>query len=124
MKTIKEIIKGVQIWFENYNKKRFIRKELKAKFKKHQKRNDAYLNLLTESLFKASKIVKAEILAQESVKLESENKLLLADVKTVIEKHFEKKITHLKSENEILTNKVKSRDKQLKKKNPHNLNKI
>jgi hypothetical protein len=107
----------IRQWFSDYLKKRYIRGEIKKKFgmvgKAITKRNNEYIEHLTNSLFKASQIVKAEVIEADWKKLEHENKQLFEEVKAVIEKHYGERVEKLQKENEKLSDKVKEKDKKL-----------
>jgi len=109
MKIIDKIKKAIA----DYLKKRYIRKELKEKFSFYSKKNKQRLDQLTESLFRASQVVKAELIETEKKKLEHENELLLNDIKTVIEKHYKDREVKLQKDNEKLERKLKEKDKKL-----------
>jgi len=91
--------------------------------KGYRNKNKNYLNLLTESLFKASKIVKTNVLDAEKKKIERQNELLNVfsffslydDIKSVIEKHYKDRETKLKQENLKLELKLKEKDRKINK---------
>lgn len=111
------ILEKVKQFIGDFLKKRYIRKELKSKFDNHQivmnKRNGDKLNMLTESLFRASKIVKLEVLEAERKRLENENEILFDDIKKVIDKHYKDREETLKKENEKLNKQLKLKDKTI-----------
>lgn len=100
-----------------YRKKRYIRNEIKGKFKslgkELNKHNREYINHLTNSLFKGSMAVKAMVLNAEREAIEHENELLYGDIKAVIEKHYKEREEKLKKENEKLTRELKEKSKKI-----------
>ena len=113
------ILKNIKQFFADFFKKKYIRKELKLKFKHYKKdtnkHNRERLDLLTDSLFRASKIVKKEILENERKCLENENELLFGDIKNIIDKHYKDREDSLKKENIKLEKKIVEKDKVINK---------
>lgn len=101
-----KLIEKVKQFIADFLKKRYIRKELNKKFKQTfseiSKRNREHINHLTNSLFKASLIVKAEMVETEKQKLEKENQLLMQDIKKVIDKHYSKREEAIKKNSEYI----------------------
>jgi hypothetical protein len=121
-----EIFKEIRQWFSDYLKKRYIRGEIKKKFriagKQVNKRNNEHIEYLTNALFYGStKIVKAELIKTEEVRLEYENQLLMEDIKSIIEKHYKKREEKLKKDAVVIDiakrqiNKYEEKEKNLKK---------
>jgi hypothetical protein len=96
-----------------YFKKKIIRQELNKFFKMYQKKNNKRLNLLTEALFKASQVIKAELIEKEFKNVERENEILFNDIKTVIEKHYKDRENKLIKENQNLEKKLKEKDRKI-----------
>lgn len=95
----------VKEYILNYFKKRTIRKELISCFKMYNKKSNKRLEILTEALFKASQVVKAELVEKELKNVERENEILFNDIKTVIEKHYKDRENKLIKENQNLEKK-------------------
>lgn len=108
MKTIKKIY----VFFLNFRKKRFIRKELQKKFKKlngsvgtgntlfgiseySKTRNNKKLKILTEAIFKSAKIVESDIFQSKDRDQKYNDEKLFNDLKNVIVKHYSDKETEL-----------------------------
>lgn len=110
-------LKKIKEFFIDFFKKRYIRRELKSKFETHQivmnKRNNDKLSMLTDSLFRASKIVKFEILEIERKRIENENELLFNDIKKVIDKHYKDREEALTKENEKLNKQLKLKNDEI-----------
>jgi hypothetical protein len=102
---------------KEYRKKRYIRNEIKGKFKslgkELNKHNREYINHLTNSLFKSSIGVKAMVLNAEREAIEYEDELLYGDIKAVIEKHYNEREEKLKKENEKLARELKEKNKKI-----------
>lgn len=100
-----------------YRKKRYIRNEIKGKFKSLGKdlnrHNREYIDHLTNSLFKGSMTVKAMVLNAEREAIEHENELLYGDIKAVIEKHYKEREEKLKHENDKLMRELKEKNKKI-----------
>lgn len=111
------ILNKIKVFIGDFLKKRYIRKELDFKFDNHQivmnKRNSEKLSMLTESLFRASKIIGVEVLEAERKRLENENVKLFDDIKKVIDKHYKDREETLKKENEKLNRELKKKDKKI-----------
>lgn len=71
--------------------------------------------MLTEALFKSSKIVRNEMIWKERKMLEFENEILFSDIKSLIDKHYSEVEESLKKENVNLNNKLKEKDNTIKK---------
>ncbi len=97
----------------DYFKKKIIHQELNKFFKMYQKKNNKRLNLLTEALFKASQVIKAELIEKEFKNVERENEILFNDIKTVIEKHYKDRENKLIKENQNLEKKLKEKDRKI-----------
>lgn len=106
MKTIKRIY----VFFLNFRKKRFIRKELQKKFKElngsggntlfgiseySKTRNNKKLKILTEAIFKSAKIVESDIFQSKDRDQKYNDEKLFNDLKNVIAKHYSDKETEL-----------------------------
>lgn len=110
MNKLNKIKKNVDDFF----KKRYIQKELKSKFSNMGKQqNNEEINLLTDSLFRASKIIDVEVQVAEKKRSENKNKLLFDDIKKIIDKHYKNREESLKKENEKLSRQLKFKDKKI-----------
>ena len=115
MKTVKKIF----TYFRNVYKYYIIRNELKKNFKYRGIKNKNYLNLLTKSLYKSSKIVKKDIDDTNKRIMEYENTILVGGIINFINKYYNKKENELKTRE----NKIKIKEDKLQKKESKN-NKI
>ena len=109
MKTLTKL----KNWWLDYRKRKYIHKELTAKFNQFHSKNKNYINVLTEALLKASHVVKADVLETERIKIQHENELFYADVKKLIDKHYQKKEKELDKEKKKLLFKIREKDEKL-----------
>ena len=108
------MLKKIINFFKNYRKKRLIRIHLNERFKDFRpkgllwklnpmenKSKERRVDELTESIFRASKIVEYQVKEQKRIANENNQELLLNKLKKVIDEHYgdvEKENSKLKEE--------------------------
>ena len=121
------MIKKIIIFFKNWRRKRLIRLHIREKYKQYKPINNILrsyppnrtqkrrIDDLTESIFKASRIVEREINEERELIEGKTQELLLDKLKNVIDQHYneiEKENNKLKSEISKLDSKLKTERKR------------
>lgn len=104
-----------KLFINNFLKRRFIKRTLKNKFNELSVKNNEYLDKLTEALFNSSKSVRSDIIDEIKIKQIEEDKMLLNDIKTIFNKHYEKREREI-NKKEIDVIKLKSTIAEFKEK--------
>jgi len=82
-----------------------------------KKINSFSLNLLTNSLFKSSKIVQNDVLKNKRKKLEYETAIFNNDIKLLFDKYYKDKEDILKNENNKLISELRNKNILINKTN-------